>query len=149
MTSAHKDPKQDLIFWKLVSEAFVLLQLYAKILKSQFFIKLEKSHLGSIPCPLSSPKKMKTTFSEKGSIRLMLSLHTAVTSCKKLQKFCFSIFVKLKKSHFVPGLGIFGPKTSKQDFSPKNYLCQFVRIRFFFQQWNMITGPPISTLIFQ
>ena len=57
----------------------------------------------------------------------MLRLHTTVTSCKKLQKFHFSILVKLEKPYFAPGLGTFDPKTSKQDFSPKNCLCHIFK----------------------
>ena len=55
----------------------------------------------------------------------MLILHTTVTLCKKSEQLCLSIFVKLEKLHFGSSFGTFGPKTSKQNFSAKNYLCQF------------------------
>ena len=73
--------------------------------------------------PLSGPKKLKTKFSEKSSIKPMLSLHTTVTSWKKSQKFHLSILLKLP--HFGPSLGIFGPKTSKQGFSQKVICVNF------------------------
>lgn len=100
---------------------------HAKIQKNSmhwFLITAEKRHFGHIWGPFLAKKPSKPELSQKNYFWLTLSLYTTVTLCKNSKKLWISIFHKTKKKTrfrpiLGPFMGLFGPKTSKQDFSQK------------------------------
>ena len=64
------------------------------------------------------PKNLKTRLFWKKTIRSVLSLHATVSSQKKSEKFCLSVFHKTWKTSFWGHYNTFWPKNIKTRFFP-------------------------------
>ena len=83
--------------------------------KHWFFRKLENFILDPFWDPFD-PKILKQSFSHKKIFKSILSLYATVTLCQKSEKIYELVFDETWKTSF---LGLFGPKTSNQDFNQK------------------------------